>query len=538
MLLNTQENNELYKYSEKEIVGELHLILSSQLFARSTVLSNFLKYIVHETLDNRTENLKEYTIAVNALGKSSSFNPQVDAIVRIHAGRLRRLLNEYYTSNGNSNTIRIEVVKGTYVPVFRPRLEYNTNNVSENEKPIKQFSRSKLTLAVLPFRNLCPNNDYQFFVDGFGEELTRIFSNFQEIAVVAHYSTRKYISEPEDIRSIGSDLGAHYLITGSVKRSTHEIRVNICLVKTLDGMQVWSQTYNNPLNLDTLIDIQDQIVNEVCSLLGGFYGIIIHEDSKTHRKTLPSIHSFDAALWNYYFHMNFSLEAYNQTRQALEEAMVQSPNYATGLAMLSELYLDAYSLGFPTVDEPVLKAYELAKKAIKIDPHCQYAYQEFAWANIYLKRKEEAIKAMESCMALNPSSVSAMGAIGFGLACVGEYKRADIMLTNSLDLNPNCPWWFFLGFFLARFKAGRYKEALIYAEKIEVPDVFLDPLTKVLAKAELGMVEEAQRDLKNLTQNFPEIVENLEEHLSSFLLDTEIIEKMVQGIQKAQRATA
>src|SRR5690606_23913179 len=134
-----------------------------------------------------TEGLKEYTIAVSALGKPDDFNPQIDAIVRIHAGRLRRLLNEYYMGIGITDTIKIEVVKGTYVPIFRPHLINKTKEIvkEESEKNTNTktttktddnnsvvFSRSKITLAVLPFRNLWQGGEYQFFVDGFGEELT------------------------------------------------------------------------------------------------------------------------------------------------------------------------------------------------------------------------------------------------------------------------------------------------------------------------------------------------------------------------------
>src|SRR5690606_5730995 len=148
-----------------------------------------------ETVNGRTDGLKEYTIAVSALGKPADFNPQTDAIVRIHAGRLRRLLNEYYTNQGKDNPILIEVVKGTYAPVFRSNLRIKPKFASTDEIISKSISRSRLTLAVLPFRNLCAENEYQYFVDGFGEELTRIFSSFADIDIISHHSTRRYGNE-------------------------------------------------------------------------------------------------------------------------------------------------------------------------------------------------------------------------------------------------------------------------------------------------------------------------------------------------------
>src|SRR5690606_21933617 len=114
-------------------------------------------------------------------------------------------------------------------------------------------------------------------------------------------------------------------------------------------------------------------------------------------------------------------------------------NYATGLAMLAELYVLAHSLGYPTVKDPVQAAFKLTKKALKIDPRCQHANHEYGWLQVYLQNKEEAVKALEYTLTLNPYSVSLMGGVGFNLACAGEYGRAEVLLTQSLSLNPHCP---------------------------------------------------------------------------------------------------
>lgn len=534
MLSKIKDNIEPSECTEKEIREQLERILSNDMFSRSFVLCSFLKFIVNETLEGRTEELKEYTIAVCALGKSTDFNPQTDAIVRIHAGRLRRLLNKYYTGPGITDSVKIQVIKGTYIPVFLNHvISKPGEDAAEKVKPI-YYSRSKLTLAILPFRNLCPENEYQFFVDGFGEELTRSFSTFQSIAVIAHHSTRKYAFITEDVRNIGAQLGAHYIVTGSVKRSSTEIKVSLDLIETMNGMQVWSQTYSNALNIDNLTDIQDQIIQKVCSILGGYYGFIIHDNYKTHNKPTLNLESFDAAHWNYYFHMNFSKEIYIQTRHTLEKVLQYYPNDAICLAMLSELYLDAYSLGYPTAEDPVNEGYRLAKKAINIDPQCQHGYQQYAWANIYLKRKEEALTSMEHCLSINPSSVSTVGAIGFGMACVGEYKRGYELLSQSKELNPHCPWWFYLGFFLVYYNDKQYNKALEYADKIEAGDVYLGPLTRAVSKAQLGYTIQAHTDIKVLEENYPKILGNLSVYLNTFLLDTSMVNGIIDGVKKAR----
>lgn len=552
MQQNLPEKHILSDSTKSKIQKALELVMTSELFSRSAVLKNFLKFIVEETLKGNTDGLKEYTIAVNALGKPDDFNPQIDAIVRIHAGRLRRLLNEYYRGPGVSDQLKIEVIKGTYVPVFRkqaishllekPHKETTLAQVQKSEVKVDTkppvYTRSKLTLAILPFRNLWPNGEYQFFVDGFGEELTQLFSNFQDIDVIAHHSARKYADNPEDVRIIGSDLGVHYIITGSVKRSSENIRVNAQLIKTVNGMQIWSNSYSYPLNIENLTSIQDQIVENICFVLGGYYGCIIKDNSKSTRQSASNINSFDAAFWNYYFHMNYSKETYMKTREALERAVESDPNYATGLVMLAELYVLAQSLGYPTVKEPLKVALELTQKALRIDPQCQHANREYGWLQVYLQNKDEAIKGLEYALSLNPTSVSLMGGIGFNLACAGEYKRAEVLLTKSFDLNPHCPWWFYFGFFLVHFHKKNYKKALEYANKIEPVDVFLDPLTKASAKGQLGMIADAQDHIRLLNESFSEKVKHLYPTLDAFLLDKPLIKDIIEGAKKAGLHTA
>lgn len=540
---NSSEKDIVPDYSKTEILEELDRILSSDMFSRSSVLSSFLKFIVDETLEGNTEGLKEYTIAVGALGKSDDFNPQIDAIVRIHAGRLRRLLNEYYMGPGLNNSVKIEVVKGTYTPAFRTqstRQLKSETGLEKKQEPTEElkpvvYSRSKLTLAVLPFRNLCQDGEYQFFVDGFGEELTRIFSAEEDIAVVAHFSSLKYANINEDIRVIGADLGVHYVITGSVKRSNKEIRVNVVLIETVNGIQIWSKNYTHDLEKNDMIDIQDQIDHDVFSILSGQYGFIVRTTMGLVESDMKQdIQSFDALLWNYYAQRTHGKEDCLTSRKSLEKALERDPNNVMCLVVLGDTYLFTHSLGYPNIDDPINEAIKLIRKAIKIAPLSQYAHIIYGWANIYLGAKKESIKAFEKSIKLGYSSASVDGQLGFGFACLGEYKRAQVLLHKSLDLNPYCPWWYYLGFFLVYYHFGKYKEALMYAQKIQISeDAFIDPLLKVAAMGQLGLISEAQTNVNRLNENFSETLDNLEATLGTFLLDQSLIQEIIHDAKKA-----
>src|SRR6266851_3404798 len=105
-------------FTEDLIHEQLQKIFNCSVFSVSDILRRFLTYITLETLAGRSNTIKEYTIAVSVLNKPVSFKPQQDAIVRIHAGRLRRALHYYYKEPGIDDEIEISVPKGSYIPVF------------------------------------------------------------------------------------------------------------------------------------------------------------------------------------------------------------------------------------------------------------------------------------------------------------------------------------------------------------------------------------------------------------------------------------
>src|SRR4249919_1424459 len=111
---NSQQSLDEDLFSDGLIHEQLQKIFNSPVFSVSDILRRFLTYIVQETLAGRSNTIKEYTIAVSVLNKPINFKPQQDAIVRIHAGRLRRALHYYYKEYANDDQVVISVPKGTY----------------------------------------------------------------------------------------------------------------------------------------------------------------------------------------------------------------------------------------------------------------------------------------------------------------------------------------------------------------------------------------------------------------------------------------
>src|SRR5437764_5796534 len=120
--------------AEEAVRNQVASILNCSEIKNSQILARFLEFVVMETLSGHRDEIKEYTIGVKALGRPSDFNPQLDAVVRIHAGRLRRILFQYYQGEGKDDLVIISIPKGTYIPVFELRSNH-IELIPEIKKP-------------------------------------------------------------------------------------------------------------------------------------------------------------------------------------------------------------------------------------------------------------------------------------------------------------------------------------------------------------------------------------------------------------------
>ena len=127
----------------------LERALESTPFATADRLRRFLRYIVEKSLAGEAEALREYSIGVEVYGRKPDFDPRVDAIVRVEASRLRRKLCEYYGATGSGDPIRIELPKGTYVPLITQQAETSLAQTPEPDRRRPWWRSAIIWLAIL-----------------------------------------------------------------------------------------------------------------------------------------------------------------------------------------------------------------------------------------------------------------------------------------------------------------------------------------------------------------------------------------------------
>src|SRR5215510_10136474 len=180
-------------FSAAGVEEELERIFRDPHFTESAILKKFLSFIVQETIQGRSNCLKEYTIAVNVLEKPLSFNPQENGIVRIHAGRLRRALGEYYGDMGRDDQIVITIPKGKYVPAFANRSNPVQAAIIDRQLDDEIFpteDADDIVLAILPFTCPTKTGPAHSFAEGLCLQLNSTLMDLDQISVIAYQAIK------------------------------------------------------------------------------------------------------------------------------------------------------------------------------------------------------------------------------------------------------------------------------------------------------------------------------------------------------------
>lgn len=527
-LFKSSDNSKTF-FTPELIRMQLELLQKAEILRSSEVLLRFLEFVVEEALAGKAFEIKEYTIGINVFRRPASFKPQADAIVRINAGRLRRLLKQYYDGPGQNDPVRIDMPRGSYVPVF----ELVQKPQAEIAKEQQQMHRP--TIAIVPFHNVGADERMGYFGDGFGEHLCSTLSHFQELTVIAYYSTRRLRDRDSDLRALGKYLGTQYLITGSYRFTPTHFRLNIQLVFTRDATQVWTETYEREWNDHNLFAMQDEITDRILSCIGSFNGAIIQHLAYMSKEARHQIlGANDALYWFHYYKSNYNVDTLLLARVALEETLRINPHYSLGWAVYSEIYSDSYILDAQWVDNPLEQSRKYAEKSLQLNPTSQQGNLALAFASLLSRDKSGTITAGNKCIAINPHSSGHTGLAGAYLICAGKYEEGIALMNNSVATNQNYFWCLNVCFSLYHFHSQDYAKAYDHATLIKNSSTLFGPILQAASQGKLNYHEsKATSRTPKLLNSGLEIEKKSFQTLQSIVLDKELIDDIMDGLHLA-----
>ena len=521
--------------SHQGIRAQLARILGHRDFEATERTREFLRFVVEEKLAGREHRLKGYTIAIEVFGRGKDFDANLDPIVRIQAGRLRRALEHYYLVAGRADPIRIDIPKGGYVPTFAPQeatpgpsIDTAANGAGANP------TVAGPTIAILPLANVTGIPDRAFFVDGLVEELISELNRYDEVISIPCWGRGVAGEGLGRLRELSRDVGARFVLGGSVRRDASHWKVSVHLTDAVAGHQIWGDTYKVELEAAKLIETQEEIARRVVSATAGEYGIIARRLSRESRGKAPAtVSTYEALLRYHHYMLVMTPSAGEQAFAALQQATHREPEYGPAWSALANLFAHAYIFDRPGVASPLSHATEFARRGVALEPMSQLARTIMAY--VYLLRGElDAFRReAETALALNPHSPNYVGTIGYLLVNAGDFDRGAELVRQAIAWNPCHPKWFHHALCAYHFQRGDYE--LAYKEALEVGFQvgFWDSAIRAAVLGKLGRTAEAASAAKELLAAVPDFEPRARTIAGRTMQSQPLVDDFLDGLRRA-----
>jgi serine/threonine protein kinase len=388
-------------------------------------------------------------------------------------------------------------------------------------------------VAVLPFEYGGTDADLTALADGLTEDIVTGLSRFSYLRVIGRSSTAKHAHQTTDVRAIGKELGARYVIEGNVRRVGSRLRIGSHLVDATSGAHLWAETYDRTFQPEEILALQDDVVARIVSTVADTYGVLPRNMGELLRsRVVTELTPYEAVLRSFAHFPRLSSEEHAAATATLERAMHKAPGYADGWAMLSMLAREEHTHGFNVRPDAIERALTAARRAVEIAPSNHLAYHALASAQFFQREIPAFRNSAERAIALNPLDGFTAAYMGFLLAYAGEWERGCALVAHARQLNPHHPGWYWFPDVFAAYRKKDYRSAADSLLKVNMPGFWRTSFASAAIYGQLGEPDSAAKAVRDLLMIRPTFPETAREDLGKWW-DAELVEHLIEGLRKA-----
>jgi adenylate cyclase len=368
-------------------------------------------------------------------------------------------------------------------------IEPLTGAADDRPGTVLAFSEDRPSVAVMPFTNMSGDAEQDYFVDGIVEDIITGLSRIKWLFVIARNSTFTYKGRAVDVKQVGRELGVRYVLEGSLRKVGNRVRLTAQLIEAASGRHVWAERYDRAL--DDIFAVQDEIT---LSVVGAIEPSLRQaEIERAKRKRPDSLDAYDLYL-RALPHLHASMPGDSDKALALlRQALTLQPDYAAANAAAAYAHETRYMRGgLNKADKEAALHYARAAIEGGADDAATLATAGFV-IGLVEHDYETAMNAIDSALALTPSSVRALG---YGAVILGHAGRTTeaieygerALRISPLDMNPH------MGLAIAHCAAGNWEDAIAACRHTirANPRFSLPHVLQAASLSFLGRAEEAR----------------------------------------------
>jgi len=419
------------------------------------------------------------------------------AFITLLCALICTLLWRWFSGREEPRKFKLELVLIPLVVLITVLLDINLLlHLKGPEAETIPTSKWKHSIAVLPFVDMSPQKDQEYFCDGITENLINRLSNINELRVPARTSAFMFKGKTPDMHEVGERLKVQTVLEGSIQKSGSQLRITAQLINIADGYHLWSDTYDRELK--DVFSIQDEIALEIIDKLK--IKLLGEERARVVKRYTDNTEAYDSYMRGMWLVNNKSTEG--DWRKAIlhfERAVEIDPNFSLAYVELAGAYMTLSLWHFVSTDEVLPKAKEALEHALKIDPGLPEAlalsgrikfHFEYDWiggesdikkalevnpndgsahvgmARILLNKGQidKAVEENKAFLESDPLSIVTQGVSAFVLYSAGRYDDAIKLCQKSLELESE--YWLTLATLgLCYVQKSEFEEAIAALQK-------------------------------------------------------------------------
>ncbi len=391
-------------------------------------------------------------------------------------------------------------------------------------------------VAVIPFKNLSDDPDDAYFSDGLTKDINAYLSKFTNLFVLAPASVTAF-RDNADCAQIRRELGADYILEGTVRRAGGRLRVTTAFTdakvcRQLSAPGPFDRALDAPGVLDTQLEIAQKVAAAVGSADAPLFNARVQRAIRSH--TPDSLRVYECVLLSYWFYENFAPDRHRKARACLENAAENELDYAVGWSRLAFSYIESKKYAIDTPPDWAERSRAAANRSIDLDPDNPDAYYALAiLTQMTTQDLPEFQRFAERAVELNPNDAFVLADLGTWMGYAGQWEKGKEWVSRAMALNPKHQSWLHQIFHLDHYLKGEYRESRDAALKMNLPGNYMVQASLTAAYAMNAEPNKAERTLAHLLELRPDFPHDPRAPFRARGMPTELIEGLMEGLRKA-----
>ncbi|MGH9776250.1 MAG: protein kinase domain-containing protein [Candidatus Acidiferrales bacterium] len=389
-------------------------------------------------------------------------------------------------------------------------------------------------IAVFPFSHSGADPELESFAEGLAEDITLGLARFPYLSVIARNSTLRLKGQSLDVRTVGEQLGARYVLEGGIRKGASSIRINIQLIDAQTGAHLWAEAYNRDLKNSDIFALQDDITDRVVATVADSYGVLVRSmAASVEEKPEGELTASDWVLRHFSYRQRIAPEEHAKLREGLERFVEREPKHAAIWGCLAQLYVDEFIFGFSRRTDALDRALAAARRSVDLDRTFQYGKQTLAQVHFFRRDVSAFRTAAEHAMALNSRDTDTLAMMGLMLVHIAEFDRGANLVRRAMDLNPHHAGWYHFALIWEYLHKGDYQKALEQVSRVNMPGLFWQPLAEAAICGLLGRQADAAAAVQELRKLDKDFELHGREYIVCWHYSSGLMDRILEGLNKA-----